>query len=89
MDYQIKLSEDAERDLQTAKCFYRAKNIESAFDQEFIKAMNYLRINPHLFQLYYRTIRKVHFETFKYSIHYVIDQEAVLILRILHQKQFL
>jgi len=80
MEFQIKISQEAERDLQTAKCFYKAKGIESQFDKEFMAQIAYLRSNPYLFQLYYRSIRKVHFDTFKYLIHYIIEKEAVLIL---------
>lgn len=89
MQYLIKVSKDAERDLQTAKCFYRTKNIERDFDKEFLKQISYLKVNPHLFQRYYQNVRKAHFDTFQYSIHYIIEHEVILILRILHQKQFL
>jgi plasmid stabilization system protein ParE len=89
MEFQIKISQEAEKDLQTAKCFYRAKGIENQFDKEFLAQIAYLKLNPYLFQLYYRSVRKVHFDTFKYSIHYIIEKEEILILRVLHQLQFL
>ncbi len=87
MVYQIKVSKEAERELSIAKCYYRISNLETLFDSDFKKQVNYLEVNPFLFRFYYRNVRRVHFNNFKYSIHYVIKNKVIYILRILHHKQ--
>ncbi len=87
MAYQIKVSKDAEKDLLTAKCHYRISRLEQDFDNDFKSQISYLRANPFLFQIYYRNVRRAHFSTFKYSIHFIIHNDAVFILRVLHHKQ--
>ena len=87
MEYQIKISDEAEKDLIIAKCHYRISNQEIVFDDDFVEQIKYLKANPYLFQIYYRNIRRIHFKQFKYSIHYTIKDEIVYIFRILHHKQ--
>lgn len=87
MVYQINISKDAEKDLRTAKCFYRISGLEDDFDNDFIGQVEYLKSNPFLFRAYYRNVRRIHFHDFNYSIHYLIREQNVYILRILHHKQ--
>ena len=87
MEYQIKISKEAERDLLSAKCHYKITNLEKQFDADFMSQIQYLKVNPFLTQLYYRNIRRIHFNTFRYSIHYIVQDNTVFILRILHHKQ--
>jgi len=87
MVYQIKISEKAERELLIAKCYYRVSNLENLFDSDFKKQINYLESNPFLFRFYYRNVRIVHFNNFKYSIHFISKNKVIYILRILHHKQ--
>jgi len=87
MAYQVNISTDAEKDLQTAKCFYRISGLEKDFDTDFVGQIEYLKNNPFLFQVYYRNVRRLHFHHFNYSIHYFIKRQSVYILRILHHKQ--
>jgi hypothetical protein len=87
MAYQINVSKDAEKDILTAKCHYRVSGLEQTFDADFKSQISYLRANPFLFQIYYRNVRRAHFNTFKYSIHFIVHNDAVYILRVLHHKQ--
>ena len=87
MAYQIKVSKDAEKDLRTAKFHFAISGLENEFDKDFLTHIDYLKGNPFLFQMYYRKVRRIHFRAFKYSIHYIIENEIVYILRILHHKQ--
>ncbi|NAS12218.1 type II toxin-antitoxin system RelE/ParE family toxin [Poritiphilus flavus] len=87
MAYQIKISKDAEKDLLTAKCYYRVSGLEQNFDKDFKSQISYIRANPFLFQTYYRNIRRAHFDSFKYAIHFILHHDVVYILRILHHKQ--
>lgn len=87
MGYQINVSKDAEKDILTAKCHYRISGMEEDFDKDFMIQIDYLRANPFLFQIYYRNVRRVHFSGFKYSIHFIVQNDSVYILRVLHHKQ--
>jgi hypothetical protein len=87
MEYQIKVSKEAEKDLIIARCHYKISNQEKVFDNDFINQVKFLKANPFLFQIYYRNIRKVHFKQFKYSIHFSITKDIVYVFRILHHKQ--
>jgi len=87
MEYQVKVSKDAEVDILTAKCHYKISGQEELFDKDFGNQVEYLKANPYLIQVYYRNVRRIHFENFLYSIHFIIKNETVYILRVLHQKQ--
>ncbi len=87
MEYPVSVSKDAERDILTAKCHYRISGVEKSFDDDLVRQVSYLRANPFLFQIYYRNVRRVHFNRFPYSIHYVIKNDIVYILRVLHHGQ--
>ena len=87
MAYQINVSKDAEKDILTAKCHYRISGLEESFDNDFKSQIAYLKANPFLYQIYYRNVRRAHFSTFKYSVHFIIHNDAVYILRVLHHKQ--
>lgn len=87
MAYQIRVSKDAEKDILTAKCHYRISGLERAFDIDFKNQIDYLKANPYLFQIYYRNVRRVHFSSFKYSLHFLIQHDTIYILRALHHKQ--
>jgi len=87
MEYQVKVSKQAEKDILTAKCHYRISGLEKQFDDDFIKQVAYLGANPLLFQIYYRNVRRAHFDSFKYSLHFIVEKKTVFVLRILHYKQ--
>jgi hypothetical protein len=88
MAYQINVSRDAEKDLIIAQCYYRERDLEDVYNEDFKLQLEYLKANPYLIQLYYRQVRRIHFSQFKYSIHYIIKNGIVYILRILGHKQY-
>lgn len=87
MEYSIQVSKEAEKDLAIAQCYYKAKGLDSEFKEDFLEQIKYLQANPYLFQIHYRTIRKISFNTYKYAIHYTIDNDIVYIFRILNHRQ--
>ena len=87
MEYQIKVSEEAEKDIVLTRCHYKALVQEKIFDKDFVTQIEFLKANPHMFQIYYRNVRRIHFKNFLYLLHFVIENESVYILRLLHQKQ--
>ena len=87
MTYKVHISKEAQIELSFAECFFRAKKLEQIFLQDFKKQLQFLKTTPESFQVKYRSVRIVQFERFNYSIHYIIKNDEVLILRILNQRQ--
>ncbi len=87
MDYDVQISREAQIELEVAEFFFRAKNLHESFLDDFFRQIEFLKTNPEAFQIKYRDIRILCFEQFNYSIHYLIEGDKVLILRILGQRQ--
>lgn len=87
MGFQIKVSKEAEKDLLKAECHYKFLGQENTFNDDFVTQLKYLKANPYLFQIYYKNVRVIHLKQFKYSIHYIIENDIVYILRLLHQNE--
>ena len=87
MEYQIQVSKEAEKDLAIAKHHYTDFGLEYEFTEDYLTQIKYLKANPYLFQIRYKIVRKVHFKIYKYSMHYVIKNDIVYILRILNHSQ--
>ena len=90
MIFKIQISEEAEIQIFEAKFYYAEISTELAerFNSELIKTIDYLKENPEYFQNRYRGIRIVLTNKFPYSVHYVVKNKTVFVLKILHQKQF-
>nr|WP_299382994.1 type II toxin-antitoxin system RelE/ParE family toxin [Allomuricauda sp.] len=87
MDYNVQIAKEAQIQLAVAECFYRTKGLEREFLADFSEQIGFLKKTPDSFQAKYREIRAILFKTFNYSIHYIIRDHQVLILRILNQRQ--
>ena len=87
MAFKILISKEAEIELEVADCYFRTKNLEKAFREDFYKQLEFLKNTPLSFQKKYRDIRIILFTAFNYSIHYIVEDNTVLILRILNQRQ--
>lgn len=87
MAYKVSISKEAQIELGAAECFFRIKNLEKDFLSDLSRQLQFIRHTPELFQVKYRSVRIINFEKFNYSIHYLIKNDAILILRILNQRQ--
>lgn len=87
MDFEVHISKEAEIEFETAECFFRSKNIHNEFLKDFFGQIDFLKITPLSFQLRYRDVRVIQLKHFNYSIHYIVKEQKVLILRILNQRQ--
>jgi len=88
MRYKILITKEAQVELGIAECYFSVKGIQRQFMADFFKQLEFLESTPYSFQIRYRDIRTIDFKQFNYSIHYVIKDQVVLILRILNQKQY-
>ncbi|WP_272621420.1 type II toxin-antitoxin system RelE/ParE family toxin [Allomuricauda sp. AC10] len=87
MAYKVHISKEAEIELHVAECFFTAKNLSKEFLADFSRQLQFLKTTPYSFQIKYRGIRIICFETFNYSIHFLIRNNEIIILRILNQRQ--
>lgn len=87
MAYKVLISKEAEVELSVADCYFRTKDLEKAFRADLLKQLEFLEATPFSFQMRYKEVRIILFNHFNYSIHYIIKDQTVLILRILNQRQ--
>ncbi|MGB7785898.1 MAG: type II toxin-antitoxin system RelE/ParE family toxin [Salinimicrobium sp.] len=87
MAYRVVISREAEVELGIADCYFRTKDLEKVFWTDFLKQLEFLEKTPLSFQKKYREIRIILFNDFNYSIHYIVEEKTVFILRILNQRQ--
>ena len=89
MTYKLYLTPEAQVELDVAVCFYKAQGnlIAKEFFRDFKRTLEFIENTPLSFQVKYKNVRLVHFEDFKYSIHFFVKGNSVHILRILHQSR--
>lgn len=87
MGFKVLMLREAVVELHVAECFFASKNLSREFLNDFARQLQFLKTTPYSFQVRYRGIRALNFEQFNYSIHYKVDEEEVVIYRILNQRQ--
>ena len=87
MGFKVQMLREATIELHAAECFFASKNLSRQFLDDFSRQVQFLKTTPHSFQIKYRGIRVLNFEQFNYSIHYKIENDEVIIFRILNQRQ--
>lgn len=87
MIVNYEMSDDAISDLHKAQCFFKFVNKENAFMENLLKQLRLVKSMPKAFQIRYRNIRIVQFSKFEYSIHYIVLDDKIRILKIINQRQ--
>lgn len=87
MTYKVVVSHEAQIELATTECYFRSKNLAVEFLEDFLHQISFLEKTPTSFETKYRNIKIILFEHFNFSIHFVIENDQVIILRILNQRQ--
>ena len=90
MKYKIIIRPEAEDDLEEAFQWYEEQNpglgleyllcIDAAFDIIIIR-------NPKLYQKVYKNIRRALPRRFPYGIFYIIEDDKIIVLAVLHAKR--
>jgi len=57
------------------------------FMDEIDSAIERIRLNPELYQIIIKSIRRIQVNRFPYSIFYKIEDDVLIILRIFHNKR--
>lgn len=86
MTWRVSIRESAERDLRRSRIWYEEKR--AGLGDEFLvsvaDALARLEANPEQFPIYYRGFRRVLTKTFPYRLLFRIEQDRVIVFRILH-----
>lgn len=89
MGWRLFVRPDAERDLFAARDWYERKRpgLGGEFLDEFTLAMIELERAPDLPRLYFGKFRRLRFRRFPYKLFYQVQDEAVIVFRVLHAHQ--
>lgn len=87
--YRIALSKDFESNLLDIVKYYSDINLKFAmqFDLEIRTINKNLELNPLMYSIRHKSVRRVNLKKFPFCIFYSIDGDEVFILDILHQNR--
>lgn len=90
MQYFIELSDEAKLTIKEVLEYYATNSIsiKDRFQVEITKSIEILFKNPLHHQVRYRKVRIAFTEVFPYGIHYIVENEYIYVLKILHTKRF-
>ncbi|SRX75926.1 type II toxin-antitoxin system RelE/ParE family toxin [Aequorivita antarctica] len=80
-------SEDAKRDIYTAKCQYDLAQKGDLFLDDIFNTLEVIKLMPEAFQIRYDSVRIVALEHFNFTLHFEIKNDEIKIWRVLHQSQ--
>jgi hypothetical protein len=83
----VRFDEDAKRELHRAKCFFDSIDKGEDFLEDLDNQILMILSMPFAFQIRYKEVRIVKFDHFSYTIHYIINDNEIIILNILNQIQ--
>ena len=84
MKYDLLLTESAELDIIEAFLWYESKmsNLGKIFQKKLEEQLKFLQRNPTAFQVRYRGIRIAFVKKFPFGIHYVIDENKIIVIAV-------
>ena len=88
--FSIIFSDEAQSDIVESSEYYIeiSEDLNDRFLSEVMSTIERIQENPKLHQIRYKNIRIAFAHVFPYGIHFFIDNEKILIVRILHTKRF-
>ena len=86
MVFNILLSRKATAELEDAIQYYNQidKKLGEKFYSEFIENLNYVRINPFLFQIKFDTFREIPLKKFPFVIVYELIDLSIIVNAVFH-----
>ena len=90
MHYVLKFRKNANKHFDVGIKYYDEISSELAdrFLKDLKKTIDIIESNPLLYQIRYRNIRIANFKNFPYSVHFIVKNELIFVLTILHQKRY-
>jgi plasmid stabilization system protein ParE len=89
MNYRVILSPDAKSDISSAVRWYQQRDPKLAFRfmLEVLAIRRRISQYPYQFPLINGTVRRALLNGFPYSVYYSLDNRAISVLAILHQRR--
>lgn len=86
MNYELIIKPLAQIDIEESALWYehRSVGLGLVFLQEIEEKIFTIKQNPNLFEIKYKQIHQAFLYRFPFSIHYIIDEEIIFVLAILH-----
>jgi len=86
MKYEISFLEDADLDIEETYIWYETLSLGlgKRFFDNIQNTIEYIITNPYMFQVVYKRIRRALVNKFPYGIYYIVENEKVIIIGILH-----
>lgn len=90
MIYQLVFTLKSDQDLTKIKVWYDgiSINLTQELFLEISKELKIIKKEPLLYQTKYKSIRIAFINRFEYGIHFIVKNNTIIILRILHNKQY-
>jgi plasmid stabilization system protein ParE len=90
MNYQLVFTTEADHDLNKIKVWYDQINVQLTNNlfASIAHEMDRMKENPFLVQFNYRNVKVVFLEKFEYGIHLMLKEERIILLSVLHAKQY-
>lgn len=90
MVYQLVFTSSADGDLNKIKIWY--DNISPILTDDLFSELSeefkIIKKSPQIYQTRYREIRIAFLKRFEYGVHFIVEGKRIIILRILHNKQY-
>ena len=90
MNYKIIFEDGVLDSFQDRIQYYEAisSKVADKFHKEFFQKIDYIKTYPLQFWTRYRQIRIANLKSFPIGIHFIVEKNIVLVIKILHHKQF-
>lgn len=86
MTHRVRLRPEAEEDIEQAASWYQRQREGLAY--EFIDAveaaLNAIKEKPEAYPKVYKTARRALIQKFPFGIHYLIEQDQVVVFAVMH-----
>ena len=89
MKYKVIVRPEAEDDLKEAFSWYEDKRIGLGYDflLQVDAGINFINRNPEIHPIEYKGTRKHLIKRFPYKIIYLVEEEEIIILAVIHGKR--
>ena len=87
MKHRLLVSEEAYLDMVDAINYYKNlsyRNLANRFKEQLKEGMDYITRYPRHFAIKYRGVRIYNLKKFPYQIHYLLEENVVMILGVFH-----
>ena len=90
MKYAIVISDEARKNIANASLYYHKISpvLKDSFLEKVIQTINLLQNNPKHYQFRYKNIHIANIERFPFSVHFIMEDTIIYVLKVLHQKQY-